>query len=164
MVQSGSRDEKQPTYISPKAPDPGIPRKKASPYGAGFFIAGDVMKNPSRRWISANEFEKHASGLPRKQLCRLLRRCDRTIRDWQSGRRPIPSWTVETLRLHKIEFDLVIQQIFERRISSRAPLYAAQHDPHSRSHPASGGGLRASPQHQLHVEQSCTNPGQSDSS
>jgi hypothetical protein len=70
------------------------------------------MKNPSRRWVSANEFEKHAAGLPRKYLCRLLRRCDRTIRDWQSGRRPIPAWTIDTLRLREVEAMRIHREIF----------------------------------------------------
>lgn len=71
------------------------------------------MKNPSRRWVSAVEFERHTSGLPRKFLCRLLRRCDRTIRDWQTGRRPIPAWTIETLKVYEFERTLAWQQIFE---------------------------------------------------
>lgn len=70
------------------------------------------MKNPSRRWVSANEFEMHTAGLPRKHLCRLLRRCDRTIRDWQTGRRPIPAWTLDTLRLREFEALKIHQEIF----------------------------------------------------
>ncbi|MGX0623367.1 hypothetical protein ACUXAV_006093 [Cupriavidus metallidurans] len=69
------------------------------------------MKNPSRRWVSAIEFEKHASGLQRKHLVRLLRRCDRTIRDWQSGRRPIPAWTIDALKLHRYERQQAFQQM-----------------------------------------------------
>lgn len=70
------------------------------------------MKNPSRHWVSATEFERYASGLSRKHLSRLLRRCDRTIRDWQSGRRPIPAWTVQTLRLHQHETKLAYLNMF----------------------------------------------------
>lgn len=70
------------------------------------------MKNPSRRWVSAIEFEQHTAGLPRKFLCRLLRRCDRTIRDWQTGRRPIPAWTIDTLRMHEVEAIRAYREIF----------------------------------------------------
>lgn len=70
------------------------------------------MKNPSRHWVSPIEFEKLSSGLPRKQLTRLLRRCDRTIRDWQAGRRPIPAWTVDTLRLHQLEVSQAYREMF----------------------------------------------------
>jgi len=70
------------------------------------------MKNPSRHWVSTIEFEKLSSGLPRKTLARLLRRCDRTIRDWQTGRRPIPAWTVDTLRVHRLETTQAYSEMF----------------------------------------------------
>ncbi|MCY1297027.1 hypothetical protein D9M69_447700 [compost metagenome] len=56
-----------------------------------------------QRWANPVEFEHYAKGLPGKALCRLLRRCERTVRDWRSGRRPIPAWAVEALRLHWLE-------------------------------------------------------------
>lgn len=71
------------------------------------------MQNSSRHWVSAVEFERHTSGLPRKTLTRLLRRCDRTIRDWQTGRRPIPAWAIDTLKVYEFERTLAWQQIFE---------------------------------------------------
>lgn len=70
------------------------------------------MKNPSRRWVSPTEFDKYTSGLPRKHLSRLLRRCDRTIRDWQTGRRPIPAWTIDTLRMHGLDAIRAYREIF----------------------------------------------------
>ncbi|SOZ97610.1 hypothetical protein CBM2626_A120007 [Cupriavidus taiwanensis] len=70
------------------------------------------MKNPSRHWVSIVEFERHATGLPRKTLIRLLRRCDRTIRDWQAGRRPIPAWTIDTLRVHRLEVTQIYREMF----------------------------------------------------
>jgi len=80
------------------------------------------MQNPSRRWVSAVEFEKHTSGLPRKHLCRLLRRCDRTIRDWQTGRRPIPSWTIDTLRLREFEALRIHQEMFGSILARRSAI------------------------------------------
>ncbi len=71
------------------------------------------MKNPSRRWVSAIEFDYHTSGLPRTLLTKMLRRCDRTIRDWQTGRRPIPAWTIETLKVYEYERQNAWQQMFE---------------------------------------------------
>lgn len=70
------------------------------------------MHKPSRRWVSITEFESLTSGLPRKHLCRLLRRCDRTIRDWQTGRRPIPAWTTDTLRMHRLETTAAYLEMF----------------------------------------------------
>lgn len=72
------------------------------------------MYKPSRRWVSITEFESLSSGLPRKYLCSLLRRCDRTIRDWQAGRRPIPAWTVQALRLHQLETTEAYRDMFGR--------------------------------------------------
>lgn len=70
------------------------------------------MHKPSRRWVSQVEFDRHTSGLPRKHLCSLLRRCDRTIRDWQAGRRPIPAWTIDTLRVHRLEITQAYREMF----------------------------------------------------
>lgn len=70
------------------------------------------MKDASRHWVSTIEFERLSSGLPRKQLVRLLRRCDRTIRDWQTGRRPIPAWTTDTLKLHRFETRKTYREMF----------------------------------------------------
>jgi len=70
------------------------------------------MQKSYRHWVSAVEFERHTSGLPRKHLMRLLRRCDRTIRDWQSGRRTIPAWTIHVLQLHRLETRRVYREMF----------------------------------------------------
>lgn len=71
------------------------------------------MKNPSRRWVSSNEFDYHTSGLPRTLLIKLLQRCDRTIRDWQTGRRPIPAWTIDTLKVYEFKRQNAWQEMFE---------------------------------------------------
>ncbi|MCY0852704.1 hypothetical protein [Cupriavidus sp. D39] len=78
-----------------------------------FLLPMRSMNNPSRHWASAVEFDKHTSGLPRQSLCRVLRRCDRTIRDWQTGRRPIPAWTIDTLKVYEFERQRAWQEMFE---------------------------------------------------
>lgn len=70
------------------------------------------MHTQSRRWVSTIEFEKLSSGLPRRHLSRLLQRCDRTIRDWQTGRRPIPAWTADTLRMYRLETRNAYREMF----------------------------------------------------
>lgn len=55
------------------------------------------------RWASPAEFEYYAQGLKPEYLRKILRRGDRTLRDWRSGRRPIPMWAVGVLRLHFLE-------------------------------------------------------------
>ncbi|BCM15185.1 hypothetical protein MAFF241648_43750 (plasmid) [Ralstonia solanacearum] len=61
------------------------------------------MHDPSRRWANPAEFDYYAKGYNTKNLSKLLRRTSRTIRDWQRGARPIPSWTVDVLRLKDAE-------------------------------------------------------------
>ena len=70
------------------------------------------MKDPSRHWINSAEFEHLTSGIPRKYLCRMLRRCDRTLRDWQSGRRPVPLWVRDSLVIHRLETRRAFREMF----------------------------------------------------
>lgn len=70
------------------------------------------MKNPSRHWVTPIAFEHYSRGHSRAYLCRLLRRCDRTIRDWQSGRRPIPAWTIDALRMNRLETAQAYRDMF----------------------------------------------------
>lgn len=70
------------------------------------------MKDPSRHWMNAAEFEHLTSGIPRKYLCRMLRRCDRTLRDWQSGRRPVPLWVRDSLLIHRLETRRTFRDMF----------------------------------------------------
>lgn len=77
------------------------------------------MPAHDRRWANPIEFEYYSAGYPRKALCRLLRRCDRTVRDWCSGRRPVPAWAVEVLRLRCVEGNSYL-----RRLGRPAPFNA----------------------------------------
>ena len=64
-----------------------------------------------RNWANPVEFEYYAMGLSDKVLCRLFGRCGRTVRDWRSGRRPIPSWTVEVLKLEVLEYREMLHRL-----------------------------------------------------
>lgn len=70
----------------------------------------DPLKLDSR-WGNLAEFEHYASGLPVRFLCRLLKRCPRTLRNWRSGRRAVPVWAVDVLRLHDLESRETLRQI-----------------------------------------------------
>lgn len=48
----------------------------------------------------------YAMGRPLKDLARSLRRDERTVRDWLSGRARVPWWVPEILRLRRMELDL----------------------------------------------------------
>lgn len=69
------------------------------------------MRAPERRWANLAEFEHYAAGLSVRLLCALLHRCARTLRDWRSGRRPIPAWAVDTLRLHTLSTRETLRQM-----------------------------------------------------
>lgn len=69
------------------------------------------MRAHDHRWANRAEFEHYAAGLSARLLCALLHRCERTLRDWRSGRRPIPVWAVERLRLHAMETRETLRQI-----------------------------------------------------
>ena len=49
---------------------------------------------------------------PLPDLARLLRRDERTVRDWIDGRTRVPWWVPEILRLKHLEADLRRRQMF----------------------------------------------------
>jgi hypothetical protein len=51
-------------------------------------------------------------GRPLSDLARQLRRDERTIRDWLSGRAKVPWWVPEIMRLKKFEADIIYRQMF----------------------------------------------------
>jgi hypothetical protein len=70
------------------------------------------MRNPYQHWASPAEFEYWSKGIPTKVVCRLLRRCDRTVSDWQLGRRPIPLWAIQVLQLNRLETQRAFYEMF----------------------------------------------------
>lgn len=61
------------------------------------------MKYPNLRYGNAEEFRFYVQSMPMKDICRLLRRCERSIDDWLKHRRRIPWWVPEILRLKRME-------------------------------------------------------------
>jgi len=57
------------------------------------------MFHPNRRYGNPAELRAYASGMSVRDLSWHLRRHPRTIRDWLDGRRPIPWWAPELMRL-----------------------------------------------------------------
>lgn len=65
------------------------------------------MRYPNLRYGNPEEFRYYVEFLPQddrlKLLSRRLRRDERTIRDWLSGRKKIPWWVPEIMRLKRME-------------------------------------------------------------
>lgn len=69
------------------------------------------MRYPNLRYGNPTEFAYYAMAWPGPRLARFLRRDERTVRDWLSGRRPVPWWVPEILRLKRMEAELRHQQM-----------------------------------------------------
>lgn len=61
------------------------------------------MRFPNLRYGSQVEFEYYATGIELPRLSRILRRSERTVKDWLSGVRPVPWWVPELMRLRRME-------------------------------------------------------------
>lgn len=69
------------------------------------------MRYPNLRYGNPTEFAYYAMGVPLADLARRLRRDERTVRDWLSGRTRVPWWVPELLRLKRLEADLRHRQM-----------------------------------------------------
>lgn len=61
------------------------------------------MRYPNLRYGSSAALEYYAMGRDLKELARHLRRDERTVKDWLSGRQRVPWWVPEILRLERVE-------------------------------------------------------------
>lgn len=81
------------------------------------------MRYPNLRYGNPTEFAYYAMGRTHADLARVLRRDERTIRDWLSGRAKLPWWVPEILRLKRMELVDRQRQMFgaiaERRQYTR---------------------------------------------
>lgn len=69
------------------------------------------MRYPNLRYGNPTEMAYYAMGRPLADLARSLRRDERTVRDWLSGRQRVPWWVPEILRLKRMEAELRHQQM-----------------------------------------------------
>ena len=58
---------------------------------------------PNLRYGDRDEFVFYAEGKPPAILARMLRRSERSVRDWLDGKAKIPWWVPELLRLRQME-------------------------------------------------------------
>lgn len=69
------------------------------------------MRYPNLRYGNPTEMAYYAMGVPLADLARRLRRDERTVRDWLSGRARVPWWVPEILRLKRMEAELRHRQM-----------------------------------------------------
>jgi hypothetical protein len=70
------------------------------------------VRYPNLRYGNPTEFAFYAVGVPLPDLARRLRRDERTVRDWLTGRTRVPWWVPEIMRLKRLEADLRHRQMF----------------------------------------------------
>jgi hypothetical protein len=63
------------------------------------------MQYPNLRYGNPAELEHQARGIPLKVLAKMLRRSERSVRDWMAGEKKMPWWVPEVLRLRNIEWE-----------------------------------------------------------
>ncbi len=77
------------------------------------------MRFPNLRYGSPDEFRYYAMGIPPRALANRLRRDERTVKDWLSGKTKIPWWVPEILRLQDMEHQERVRQMGIYKIAPR---------------------------------------------
>jgi len=84
------------------------------------------VRYPNLRYGNPTEFAHYALGVPLADLARRLRRDERTVRDWLSGRTRVPWWVPELLRLKHMEADLRHRQMGFGALAPRLGVVSAE--------------------------------------
>jgi hypothetical protein len=61
------------------------------------------MRFPTLRYGNPNEFAAYVQGQPLAAISKRLRRSERSIKDWLTGRKKMPWWVPEIIRLQNME-------------------------------------------------------------
>ncbi|MBR8141562.1 hypothetical protein KDW46_04200 [Burkholderia vietnamiensis] len=69
------------------------------------------MRYPNLRYGNTAELRHYADGRTLKQLARELRRSERSVHDWLTGRERVPFWVPELLRLRQFEHGQRVRQM-----------------------------------------------------
>lgn len=78
-----------------------------------------TMRFPNLRYGKPAEFAHYAMGIPLSDLARILRRDERTIRDWLSAKQRVPWWVPEYMRLRHMEQTEIRRQMNMAALPSR---------------------------------------------
>jgi hypothetical protein len=83
------------------------------------------VRYPNLRYGNPTELAYYAMSYPLANLARLLRRDERTVRDWISGRARVPWWVPEILRLKRMEAELRHQQMGMGKLAPQLGIVSA---------------------------------------
>ena len=83
------------------------------------------MRYPNLRYGNPTEMAYYAMGVPLPVLAKRLRRDERTVRDWLNGRKRVPWWVPEILRLKHMEADLRHRQMGMGTLAPRLGIVGA---------------------------------------
>ncbi|NPT42824.1 hypothetical protein GNZ12_16200 [Paraburkholderia sp. 1N] len=103
------------------------------------------MKYPNLRYGNPREMAYYAQGRSLKDLARELRRSERSVRDWLSGRERVPWWVPELLRLRDMEHDLRLRQMNIGRLAPPLGVVGEPPSNVSRLRPLIGDNLATDP-------------------
>lgn len=68
------------------------------------------MRYPNTRYGNPTEFRYYAQGQKPKEIAKRLRRSEHSVTQWLAGKRRMPWWIPEILRLQRLEYDLWMHQ------------------------------------------------------
>lgn len=69
------------------------------------------MRYPNRRYGDPAQVAYYAMGMSEADLARVLRRSQRCVHDWLTGRTKVPWWVPELLRLRHMEYSERLRQM-----------------------------------------------------
>ncbi|MGQ7934676.1 hypothetical protein [Paraburkholderia sp. D1E] len=104
-----------------------------------------TMKYPNLRYGNPREMAYYAQGRSLKELARELRRSERSVRDWLTGRERVPWWVPELLRLRDMEHDLRLRQMNIGRLAPSLGVVGEPPSNVSRLRPLIGDNLATEP-------------------
>lgn len=61
------------------------------------------MRYPNLRYGNPNELRYYGQFMPLRDLAKMLRRSERSVRDWMNEKKKVPWWVPELLRLRHME-------------------------------------------------------------
>lgn len=94
--------------------------------GAAFFFGEQHMKYPNRRYGNPTAMAHYALWYgSTAELAKALKRSERSVTDWLSGKTRVPWWVPEIMRLQKMEHDQMVYQMTGRRVAARLGLATA---------------------------------------
>jgi hypothetical protein len=83
------------------------------------------MRYPNTRYGNPVEFQYYAQGQKPKDIAKRLRRSEHSVTQWLAGKRRMPWWIPEILRLQRLEYDLWMHQTGLGRMRTKLGIASA---------------------------------------